>query len=159
MCLSWCRRVNVHNLAVMHVGTVWLGVNKKVNTNMLGGLHPHYFLTLWNDVQAKWHFRMKWFYFFHWLFVNCPLHWKGELLIRHIWWQEKLNIACSAGLGIASILIALLVRVLFTFVCVLCAGFTTKEKAFIALAWMPKATVQVCAHSFNVVLLDCLQWV
>lgn len=48
------------------------------------------------------------------------------------------------GLGIASLLIALLVRVLFTFVCVLCAGFNLKEKVFIALAWMPKATVQVC---------------
>lgn len=50
------------------------------------------------------------------------------------------------GLGIASLLIALLVRVLFTFVCVLCAGFNVKEKVFIALAWMPKATVQVWQH-------------
>lgn len=50
----------------------------------------------------------------------------------------------SLGLGIASLLIALLVRILFTFVCVLCAGFTMREKIFIALAWMPKATVQVC---------------
>lgn len=56
-------------------------------------------------------------------------------------------------------LIALLVRVLFTYVCVLCAGFNVKEKAFIALAWMPKATVQVCVHPLNVVLLDFLQWV
>lgn len=47
------------------------------------------------------------------------------------------------GLGVASLLIALLVRVLFTFVCVLCAGFNMREKLFIALAWMPKATVQV----------------
>lgn len=47
------------------------------------------------------------------------------------------------GLGIASLLIALLVRVLFTYVCVLGAGFNVKEKIFIALAWMPKATVQV----------------
>lgn len=68
--------------------------------------------------------------------------------MRHISWQEKLSVACSAGLGIASMLIALLVRVLFTYVCVLCAGFTTKEKAFIALAWMPKATVQVCLRWF-----------
>lgn len=52
------------------------------------------------------------------------------------------------GLGIASLLIALLVRVLFTFVCVLCAGFNMREKVFIALAWMPKATVQVCAFIF-----------
>lgn len=48
-----------------------------------------------------------------------------------------------AGLGIASLLIALLVRVLFTYVCVLFADFNTREKVFIALAWIPKATVQV----------------
>uniref|UniRef100_H3CYY8 Solute carrier family 9 member B2 n=1 Tax=Tetraodon nigroviridis TaxID=99883 RepID=H3CYY8_TETNG len=53
----------------------------------------------------------------------------------------------EAGLGIASLLIALLVRVLFTYVCVLRAGFNLKEKAFIALAWMPKATVQAAIGS------------
>lgn len=53
----------------------------------------------------------------------------------------------AVGLGIASLLIALLVRVLFTFVCVLCAGFNMKEKLFIALAWMPKATVQAAIGS------------
>lgn len=64
-----------------------------------------------------------------------------------------------AGLGVASMLIALLVRVLVTYICVLCAGFNLKEKAFIALAWMPKATVQVCAQWLNLVLLDFLQLV
>uniref|UniRef100_A0A674NV10 Cation/H+ exchanger transmembrane domain-containing protein n=1 Tax=Takifugu rubripes TaxID=31033 RepID=A0A674NV10_TAKRU len=53
----------------------------------------------------------------------------------------------TVGLGIASMLIALLVRVLFTYICVLCAGFNVKEKAFIALAWMPKATVQAAIGS------------
>lgn len=53
----------------------------------------------------------------------------------------------AVGLGIASLLIALLVRILFTFVCVLCAGFNMKEKLFIALAWMPKATVQAAIGS------------
>ncbi|XP_055014042.1 sodium/hydrogen exchanger 9B2 isoform X2 [Boleophthalmus pectinirostris] len=53
----------------------------------------------------------------------------------------------AVGLGIASLLIALLVRILFTFVCVLCAGFNLKEKFFIALAWMPKATVQAAIGS------------
>ncbi|KAK7929220.1 hypothetical protein WMY93_005615 [Mugilogobius chulae] len=53
----------------------------------------------------------------------------------------------AVGLGIASLLIALLVRVLFTFVCVLCAGFNLREKVFIALAWMPKATVQAAIGS------------
>ncbi|KAJ3615213.1 hypothetical protein NHX12_018781 [Muraenolepis orangiensis] len=55
--------------------------------------------------------------------------------------------AHTVGLGIASLLIALVVRVLFTYVCVLCAGFTNKEKLFIALAWMPKATVQAAIGS------------
>ncbi|XP_038123993.1 sodium/hydrogen exchanger 9B2 isoform X1 [Cyprinodon tularosa] len=53
----------------------------------------------------------------------------------------------AVGLGIASLLIALLVRVLFTYVCVLGAGFNVKEKIFIALAWMPKATVQAAIGS------------
>ncbi|XP_034044192.1 sodium/hydrogen exchanger 9B2 isoform X2 [Thalassophryne amazonica] len=53
----------------------------------------------------------------------------------------------TVGLGVASLLIALLVRVLFTFVCVLCADFTLREKVFIALAWMPKATVQAAIGS------------
>ncbi|XP_037530862.1 sodium/hydrogen exchanger 9B2 [Nematolebias whitei] len=53
----------------------------------------------------------------------------------------------TVGLGIASLLIALLVRVLFTFACVLRTGFNMREKVFIALAWMPKATVQAAIGS------------
>ncbi|XP_078799818.1 sodium/hydrogen exchanger 9B2-like isoform X1 [Oryzias latipes] len=53
----------------------------------------------------------------------------------------------AVGLGIASLLIALLVRVLFTYVCVLFADFNTREKVFIALAWIPKATVQAAIGS------------
>uniref|UniRef100_A0AAQ4Q4J9 Cation/H+ exchanger transmembrane domain-containing protein n=1 Tax=Gasterosteus aculeatus aculeatus TaxID=481459 RepID=A0AAQ4Q4J9_GASAC len=53
----------------------------------------------------------------------------------------------TVGLGIATLLIALLVRILFTFVCVLCAGFNMREKVFISLAWMPKATVQAAIGS------------
>ncbi|XP_043970887.1 sodium/hydrogen exchanger 9B2 isoform X3 [Gambusia affinis] len=53
----------------------------------------------------------------------------------------------AVGLGISSMLIAVVVRVLFTFVCVLHAGFNLKEKVFIALAWMPKATVQAAIGS------------
>uniref|UniRef100_A0A3B3TBY1 Sodium/hydrogen exchanger 9B2-like n=1 Tax=Paramormyrops kingsleyae TaxID=1676925 RepID=A0A3B3TBY1_9TELE len=41
----------------------------------------------------------------------------------------------------------LVVRVLFTFTMVLFAGFTFKEKVFIALAWLPKATVQAAIGS------------
>uniref|UniRef100_A0A4W5JUD5 Cation/H+ exchanger transmembrane domain-containing protein n=1 Tax=Hucho hucho TaxID=62062 RepID=A0A4W5JUD5_9TELE len=53
----------------------------------------------------------------------------------------------TVGLGIGSLAIGLLVRVLFTFVCVLCAGFNFKEKLFITLAWLPKATVQAAIGS------------
>lgn len=53
----------------------------------------------------------------------------------------------TVGLGVASLVIALTVRVLFTFVMVMCAGFNFKEKIFIALAWMPKATVQAAIGS------------
>lgn len=52
------------------------------------------------------------------------------------------NLAC-AGVGVGTLLIALTVRILVTYVCVLFAGFSVREKVFIALAWMPKATVQV----------------
>lgn len=48
-----------------------------------------------------------------------------------------------SALGLAALLIGLAVRLLFTFVAVLRAGFNFKEKVFIALAWIPKATVQV----------------
>ncbi|KAL1023498.1 hypothetical protein UPYG_G00041530 [Umbra pygmaea] len=53
----------------------------------------------------------------------------------------------TVGLGIASLVIGLLLRVSFTFVCVLCAGFNFKEKLFITLAWLPKATVQAAIGS------------
>lgn len=43
----------------------------------------------------------------------------------------------------ACILIGLLVRLLVTFLLVHLGGFTLKEKLFIAVAWLPKATVQV----------------
>uniref|UniRef100_A0A672Q9X6 Mitochondrial sodium/hydrogen exchanger 9B2-like n=1 Tax=Sinocyclocheilus grahami TaxID=75366 RepID=A0A672Q9X6_SINGR len=52
-------------------------------------------------------------------------------------------------LGIAALFIALTVRLLITFVVVLRAGFNLKEKVFITLAWMPKATVQVYLSSLT----------
>ncbi|KAJ8001121.1 hypothetical protein DPEC_G00187930 [Dallia pectoralis] len=51
------------------------------------------------------------------------------------------------GLGAATLAIGLLVRVACTFICVLCAGFNFKEKLFMALAWLPKATVQAAIGS------------
>ncbi|KAF4071312.1 hypothetical protein AMELA_G00271770 [Ameiurus melas] len=53
----------------------------------------------------------------------------------------------TVALGLATLSIALSVRIFFTFLMVLCAGFNLKEKIFIALAWMPKATVQAAIGS------------
>ncbi|XP_036372602.1 sodium/hydrogen exchanger 9B2 [Megalops cyprinoides] len=53
----------------------------------------------------------------------------------------------TVGLGLAALTIALTVRILFTFLMVMCAGFNFKEKVFIALAWVPKATVQAAIGS------------
>lgn len=53
----------------------------------------------------------------------------------------------TVGLGIATLMIALIVRIAFTFLMVLFAGFNMKEKLFISLAWIPKATVQAAIGS------------
>lgn len=66
-----------------------------------------------------------------------PRHWAIEGISLFLF-----NLAC-AGVGVGTLLIALTVRILVTYVCVLFAGFNVREKVFIALAWMPKATVQV----------------
>lgn len=47
------------------------------------------------------------------------------------------------GLCVATLGIALVVRIIVTFLMVCFAGFNFKEKVFISLAWIPKATVQV----------------
>ncbi|KAI5937853.1 Sodium/hydrogen exchanger 9B1 [Manis javanica] len=46
------------------------------------------------------------------------------------------------GICVATISLALLVRISFTFTLMCFAGFNLKEKMFIALSWIPKATVQ-----------------
>ncbi|XP_072112658.1 sodium/hydrogen exchanger 9B2-like isoform X1 [Mobula birostris] len=53
----------------------------------------------------------------------------------------------TVGLGITTLIIALVVRILVTFLMVNCSGFNVKEKFFIALAWIPKATVQAAIGS------------
>ncbi|XP_075057091.1 sodium/hydrogen exchanger 9B2 [Mixophyes fleayi] len=53
----------------------------------------------------------------------------------------------TVGLCVATLGIALIVRICFTFLMVSWAGFEMKEKIFISLAWIPKATVQAAIGS------------
>ncbi|XP_030630809.1 sodium/hydrogen exchanger 9B2 [Chanos chanos] len=53
----------------------------------------------------------------------------------------------TVGLGTAALFVGLVIRVLVTFIVVLFAGFNLKEKIFISLAWVPKATVQAAIGS------------
>ncbi|XP_053414665.1 sodium/hydrogen exchanger 9B1 isoform X1 [Nycticebus coucang] len=48
----------------------------------------------------------------------------------------------SVGIFVATLSLALCVRILVTFTLMCFAGFSFKEKIFIALSWIPKATVQ-----------------
>ena len=49
----------------------------------------------------------------------------------------------SAGLGIATLGIGLVVRSVFSFTVTMGTGFNIKERVFITLTWLSKATVQV----------------
>ncbi|KAM3831704.1 sodium/hydrogen exchanger 9B2-like [Vipera latastei] len=53
----------------------------------------------------------------------------------------------TVGFCLATMFLALLVRILATFLLVTCSGFHWKERLFIALAWIPKATVQAAIGS------------
>ncbi|XP_070786264.1 sodium/hydrogen exchanger 9B2 [Enoplosus armatus] len=53
----------------------------------------------------------------------------------------------TVGLGLACISIGLVIRLLVTFLLVHFGGFNLKEKFFIAVAWLPKATVQAAIGS------------
>lgn len=52
------------------------------------------------------------------------------------------------GLGIAVLAIGLFVRIIVSFCVVFGSGLTIKEQIFVALAWFPKATVQVSIIPF-----------
>ncbi|XP_048189455.1 sodium/hydrogen exchanger 9B2 isoform X2 [Perognathus longimembris pacificus] len=53
----------------------------------------------------------------------------------------------TVGLSVATLGIAVLIRILTTFLMVCFAGFNLKEKIFISFAWLPKATVQAAIGS------------
>ena len=48
----------------------------------------------------------------------------------------------TVGYGLLVLVVGLSVRVVVSFFSVLGGGLTTKERLFVALAWLPKATVQ-----------------
>ncbi|XP_074252618.1 sodium/hydrogen exchanger 9B1 isoform X3 [Saimiri boliviensis] len=60
----------------------------------------------------------------------------------------------TVGISVATVSLALCVRILITYLLMCFAGFSFKEKIFIAFAWMPKATVQ----SFALVAQAGVQW-
>ncbi|XP_010588780.1 sodium/hydrogen exchanger 9B2 [Loxodonta africana] len=53
----------------------------------------------------------------------------------------------TVGLCVATLGLAVLIRILTTFLMVCFAGFNIKEKIFISFAWLPKATVQAAIGS------------
>ena len=48
------------------------------------------------------------------------------------------------GTGIASLVVSLVIRLFATYLGLLGNDLSLKERLFIAIAWSPKATVQVC---------------
>jgi solute carrier family 9B (sodium/hydrogen exchanger), member 1/2 len=55
----------------------------------------------------------------------------------------KLIQPATIGLGLAVLCIGLTFRVIASFLVVFGLGLTLREKLFVPLAWLPKATVQV----------------
>jgi len=53
----------------------------------------------------------------------------------------------TVGLGLAVLCIGLVIRMITSFLVVSGLGFTVREKLFVAIAWLPKATVQVTSTS------------
>jgi len=49
----------------------------------------------------------------------------------------------TVGLGLAVLFIGLVLRIITSFLVVFGLGLRLREQLFVALAWMPKATVQV----------------
>ncbi len=70
------------------------------------------------------------------------------LLFAMVGAQVKFQAAADAGLGGAALILAGLVgRSVGTWLCTLGAGFTWKEKLFVVISYLPKATVQAAIGS------------
>ena len=81
-------------------------------------------------------------YVFKFMLTNSVVVYKNFLIISHIW------ICILLGQGIVLIVVGLVLRVIVSFLVVLGNGFTIKEMLLVAVAWLPKATVQVWKY-FN----------
>ena len=55
----------------------------------------------------------------------------------------------SVALGIAVIVLSMIVRMVFTYFAAVCGGMTAKEKIFLSISWLPKATVQAALGKLN----------
>ncbi|XP_018017021.1 sodium/hydrogen exchanger 9B2-like, partial [Hyalella azteca] len=53
----------------------------------------------------------------------------------------------TVGLGVALLLISMTSRALSTFFTMLGSGLNIRERFFVAIAWLPKATVQIALGS------------
>lgn len=58
----------------------------------------------------------------------------------------------TIGWGLLTLLVCLSLRVATSFLVVVGAGFSLLERLFIAIAWLPKATVQVWKEEEEVML-------
>lgn len=57
-------------------------------------------------------------------------------------------VVVPAGNGIGLILVGLTVRLAISYIVVLGNHFSWTEMGFVAIAWIPKATVQVCIYMY-----------
>ncbi|KAG3275871.1 solute carrier family 9 member B2 [Ictidomys tridecemlineatus] len=73
--------------------------------------------------------------------------WSNKKQLNMRYFVISKNEVFLSGLCVATLGIAVLIRILTTFLMVCFAGFNIKEKIFISFAWLPKATVQAAIGS------------
>lgn len=72
----------------------------------------------------------------------------GQLIQMTI--HEEMKYVVIPGLGLAVLGLGLSLRLVVSFLAVFGLNFNWKEKFFIPLAWLPKATVQVSVLSMSI---------
>ena len=74
---------------------------------------------------------------------TCNLASAKFILICIAFYDILLHVQIFSGLGIATLGIGMVVRLLVSFFAVWGTNLNMKERLFIPFAWLPKATVQV----------------